>query len=197
MDEPVERFTITPEEPAAGRLLVATPALADPNFSHTVVLLLDHDDDGTLGVVVNRPTSVAVASVLPDWAVAVEPPEVLFEGGPVNTDAALAVAAVPSGDGPEPLGFRRLFGATGIIDLDTPPEVLAPAVARLRIFAGYAGWGSGQLEAEIAEGSWYVVDSAVHDVFGHDPARLWSAVLRRQPGELAWVSTRPVDPTLN
>jgi putative transcriptional regulator len=197
VDEPVERFTTATEGPAAGRLLVATPALADPNFSHAVVLLLDHDDDGTLGVVLNRPTSVSVSSVLPDWAGAVARPEVLFEGGPVNTDAALAVAAVPSHEGPEPLGFRRLFGATGIIDLDTPPEVLAPAVARLRIFAGYAGWGRGQLEDEIAEGSWYVIDSHVDDVFQHDPSRLWTTVLRRQPGELAWVSTKPVDPTVN
>jgi putative transcriptional regulator len=197
VDEPVERFSTATEGPAAGRLLVATPALADPNFSHSVVLLLDHDADGTLGVVLNRPTSVAVSAVLPDWAGAVARPEVLFEGGPVNTDAALAVAAVPSGEGPEPLGFRRLFGATGIIDLDTPPEVLAPAVARLRIFAGYAGWGRGQLEDEIAEGSWYVVDSHVDDVFQDDPSGLWAAVLRRQPGELAWVSTKPVDPTLN
>jgi putative transcriptional regulator len=197
VDEPVERFSTATEGPAAGRLLVATAALTDPNFSHSVVLLLDHDADGTLGVVLNRPTSVAVSAVLPDWAVAVAPPEVLFEGGPVNTDAALAVAAVPSHEGPEPLGFRRLFGTTGIIDLDTPPEVLAPAVSRLRIFAGYAGWGRGQLEDEIAEGSWYVVDSHVDDVFQDDPSGLWAAVLRRQPGELAWVSTKPVDPTLN
>ena len=197
MDEPVERFSTATEGPAPGRLVVATPALADPNFSHAVVLLLDHDEDGTLGVVLNRPTSVSVSSVLPDWSAAVAAPEVLFEGGPVNTDAALAVAAVPLREGPEPLGFRRLFGATGIIDLDTPPEVLAPAVSRLRIFAGYAGWGSGQLDDEIAEGSWYVVDSHVDDVFRHEPSRLWSDVLRRQPGELAWVSTKPVDPTLN
>jgi putative transcriptional regulator len=197
VDEPVERFSTATEGPAAGRLLVATPALADPNFSHAVVLLLDHDEDGTLGVVINRPTSVAVAAVLPDWSAAVAVPEVLFEGGPVHTDAALAVAAVTAREGPEPLGFRRLFGSTGIIDLDTPPEVLAPAVDRLRIFAGYAGWGRGQLEDEIADGSWYVVDSAVDDVFQPDPSRLWREVLRRQAGELAWVSTKPVDPTLN
>ena len=182
--------------PAAGRLLVATPALVDPNFAGTVVLLLDHDDDGSLGVVLNRPSAITVASVLPDWAASVDPPEVLFEGGPVSTDAALAVALVPEA-GPDPIGFRRLFDRSGIIDLDTPPEVLAPAITRMRVFAGYAGWGGGQLQAEIDEGSWYVVDSTAADLFAPHPGTLWSAVLRRQPGSLAWVSTRPGDPTLN
>jgi putative transcriptional regulator len=181
---------------AAGRLLVATPSLVDPNFANAVVLLLDHDGDGSLGVVLNRPSAITVAAVLPDWAASVDPPEVLFEGGPVSTDAALAVALVPDA-GPDPIGFRRLFDRTGIIDLDTPPEVLAPAITRMRVFAGYSGWGSGQLEAEIEEGSWYVVDCTAHDIFDGAPGGLWSAVLRRQPGSLAWVSTRPADPTLN
>ena len=181
---------------AAGRLLVATPSLVDPNFANAVVLLLDHDGDGSLGVVLNRPSAITVASVLPDWAASVDPPEVLFEGGPVSTDAALAVALVPDA-GADPIGFRRLFDRTGIIDLDTPPEVLAPAITRMRVFAGYSGWGSGQLESEIDEGSWYVVDATAHDIFDDEPGGLWSAVLRRQPGSLAWVSTRPADPTLN
>ena len=182
--------------PAVGRLLVATPSLVDPNFAGSVILLLDHDDDGSLGVVLNRPSAITVASVLPDWAASVDPPEVLFEGGPVSPDAALAVALVPDA-GTDPIGFRRLFDRSGIIDLDTPPEVLAPAITRMRVFAGYSGWGSGQLQAEIDEGSWYVVDSTVHDIFDGEPGVLWSAVLRRQPGSLAWVSTRPADPTLN
>jgi putative transcriptional regulator len=184
------------DRPAAGRLLVATPSLVDPNFANAVVLLLDHDGDGSLGVVLNRPSAITVAAVLPDWAGSVDPPEVLFEGGPVSTDAALAVALVPD-SGSDPIGFRRLFDRTGIIDLDTPPEVLAPAITRMRVFAGYAGWGSGQLQSEIDEGSWYVVDSTAHDIFDAAPGGLWSAVLRRQPGSLAWVSTRPADPTLN
>jgi len=189
-------MTAASTAPVAGQLLVATPSLVDPNFAHAVVLLLDHDGDGSLGVVLNRPSPVTVASVLPDWAASVDPPEVLFEGGPVSTDAALAVALVPDADA-DPIGFRCLFDRTGIIDLDTPPEVLAPAITRLRVFAGYAGWGSGQLEAEIEEGAWYVLDSTAHDVFHADPGALWSRVLRRQPGSLAWVSTRPADPTLN
>ena len=182
--------------PAPGRLLVATPSLVDPNFAGSVVLVLDHDGDGSLGVVLNRPSAITVASVLPDWAESVDPPEVLFEGGPVSTDAALAVALVPAA-GPDPIGFRCLFERTGIIDLDTPREVLAPAITRMRVFAGYAGWGAGQLQSEIDEGSWYVVESTAHDIFDDEPGGLWSTVLRRQPGSLAWVSTRPADPTLN
>jgi putative transcriptional regulator len=181
----------------AGSLLVATPLLVDPNFDHTVVLLLDVDENGALGVVLNRPSPVPVHEVLPGWADVLAGPDVLFQGGPVGTDSALAVADVPLDGDEEPVGFRRLFGATGIVDLDTPTEIMAPALTHLRIFAGYAGWGSGQLEAEIEEGSWYVVPALPGDLFGADPERLWSRVLRRQPGELAWVSTRPVDPTLN
>ena len=197
MSEGIETFRIEAEEPVPGRLLVASSALVDPNFVATVVLLLDHDADGSLGVVLNRPTPVAVASVLPDWADSVADPSVLFEGGPVSTDSALAVAAVPPGGDSEPVGFRRLFAETGIIDLDTPFEVLAPAMTRMRVFAGYAGWGAGQLEAEIQEGSWYVVESTTEDIFGTEPTRLRSEVLRRQPGELAWLSTRPLDPSQN
>ena len=178
----------------AGRLLVATPQLADPNFERTVVLVLDHDSSGSLGVVLNRPSPVPVGDVLVGWEELVADPGVLFHGGPVSTDSALAVATLATGD--EPVGFRRLFDDTGIIDLDTPTELLDAAIGGMRIFAGYAGWGDGQLEAEIEEGSWYVVPPAAGDLFG-PPDGLWARVLRRQPGELAWVSTRPADPTQN
>lgn len=183
---------------APGRLLVATPRLVDPNFERTVVLLLDHDANGSLGVVLNRPSPVPVGDVLEAWGGLATEPDVLFHGGPVSVDSALAVAAVASGHGPEqePVGFRRLFDDTGIVDLDTPTELLGDALVGLRVFAGYAGWGSGQLAAEVEEGSWYVVPLERGDLFG-SPDRLWARVLRRQPGELAWISTRPADPTMN
>ncbi|HEY0772619.1 MAG TPA: YqgE/AlgH family protein [Nocardioidaceae bacterium] len=183
----------------AGRLLVATPRLVDPNFERSVVLLLDHDEQGSLGVVLNRPSPVPVGDVLEDWGGLVAAPDVLFHGGPVSTDSALAVASIPHGQDPagDPVGFRRLFDDTGIVDLDTPTELLDDAIVRMRIFAGYAGWGDGQLLSEIEEGSWYVVPFEVEDIFGSSPDGLWARVLRRQPGELAWVSTRPADPTLN
>lgn len=190
-------MTGAPEALEAGKLLVATPALVDPNFRQSVVLLLDTDEDGAVGVVLNRPSPVPVEEVLPGWSEVLAGPHVLFQGGPVGTDSALAVAALSSGDGEDPVGFRRLFGRTGIVDLDTPTELMTPALTSMRVFAGYAGWGAGQLEAEVEEGSWYVVPLQPGDLFGDEPATLWTRVLRRQPGELAWVSTRPLDPTMN
>jgi putative transcriptional regulator len=202
MSERVERRV------AVGDLLVATPVLLDPNFERTVVLVLDLDDSGALGVVLNRPSTVPVAEVLPDWGDLAGEPDVLFQGGPVSTDSALAVGASPGsptarsseavpGPSAELVGFRRLYDDVGIIDLDTPAPAIAPALSGLRIFAGYAGWGVHQLATEILEGSWYVVPSLRDDLFSDDPLDLWQRVLRRQPGELAWVSTRPADPSLN
>lgn len=183
--------------PEAGRLLVATPELLDPNFQRAVVLLLDVDQNGALGVVLNRPSVVPVGEILTGWSGMVAQPDVLFQGGPVSTDSALAVATLPPGHPDDPVGFRRLYGETGILDLDAPTELFSSVLAGMRIFAGYAGWGSEQLADEIEEGAWYVVPSEPKDTFGGDPETLWQRVLRRQPGELAWVSTRPPDPTLN
>jgi putative transcriptional regulator len=189
-----------------GRLLVATPALADPNFDRAVVLLLDHDEEGSLGVVLNRPTPVDVADILEGWGDLAGAPGVVFQGGPVSLDSALGVAVIPGEEAPapgararraEPIGWRRVHGAIGLVDLDAPPELLAPALGSLRIFAGYAGWGPGQLEDELVEGAWYVVESEPGDVSSPDPERLWRAVLRRQRSELAMVATYPDDPSLN
>ncbi|SDQ73099.1 YqgE/AlgH family protein [Quadrisphaera sp. DSM 44207] len=180
-----------------GRLLVATPALRHPAFRRAVVLLLDHTrEGGALGVVVNRPTAMDVEAVLPGWQPFVTVPGRLFQGGPVALDTALGLVTVP-GDESDPLGVRRIVGSVGVVDLDAPPEVVTPVLAGLRIFAGYAGWSAGQLEGEIEEGSWYVVDGEAGDAFTDDPEGLWSDVLRRQPGELAWVSTFPDDPAMN
>ncbi|MGZ4447768.1 MAG: YqgE/AlgH family protein [Nocardioides sp.] len=186
----------------AGMLLVATPALLDPHFADTVVLLLDVDDDGALGVVLNRPSAVPVAEVLEAWGDVVAEPEVLFHGGPVSTEGALAVALLRSDDD-VPVGFRAVeaaaegAGRLGLVDLDTPVELVDGSLQGMRIFAGYAGWGAAQLAGEIEEGSWYVVPAQAPDVFRLDPTDLWRDVLRRQPGELAWNSTRPADADLN
>jgi len=205
----------------AGRLLVARPSMLDPNFEHSVVLLLDHDADGALGVVLNRPTEVSVSEVLPGWSALVSAPPVVFRGGPVATDSALGVAEVAGED--EPLGFRTMFtradgaaqpvnvpasapapaaagarrGRTGLIDLDTPTELLSGALTSLRIFAGYAGWAAGQLEHELADGGWALVDSLDTDLQVAEAATLWRRVLRRQGGKLALLSTFRGDPGLN
>ncbi|MFC5170187.1 YqgE/AlgH family protein [Streptomyces mutomycini] len=196
-----------------GRLLVAAPALADPNFDRAVVLLLDHDEEGSLGVVLNRPTPVGVGDILASWAGLAGEPDVVFQGGPVSLDSALGVAVIPGDEGlsqgsrPDagapapgtgaPIGWRRVHGAICLVDLDTPPELLAAALGSLRIFAGYAGWGPGQLETELADGAWYVVESEPGDVSSPRPENLWRAVLRRQRSELAMIATYPDDPSLN
>jgi putative transcriptional regulator len=196
-----------PGDPTAGpeltgRLLVATPELGEGPFERSVVLVLDHDEGGALGVVINRPTEVDVAEVLPAWQPLTSDPGVLFQGGPVALDSALGLALLPpTASDEEPLGWRRVVGRLGLVDLDTPPEVLAAELSRLRIFAGYAGWAGGQLEDELAEGAWYVVqasaDGAFADAFSTEPDTLWRAVLRRQGGDLAMVSTYLADPSLN
>lgn len=180
-----------------GRLLVATPKLEDPNFARTVVLLLDHDDDGSLGVIISRPTNVPVADVLPAWSEVVTGPDVLFSGGPVATDSALAVAVLDGYEDDTPVGWRPLYPGAGLVDLDAPPELLTGVLTGMRVFAGYAGWGAGQLENEVAEGAWYVVPAETDDLLCHDAETLWRRVLRRQPGELAFVHTCPLDPTEN
>jgi putative transcriptional regulator len=188
-------------DPKAGRLLVATPLLGDPNFKRAVVLIVEHEDEqGTLGVVLNRPTTVGVGQVLEQWTELATEPSVVFRGGPVAQNSALALALIPGKD--EPVGWRALDGAPalarlGLLDLDTPPRLLAPAITSLRVYAGYAGWSPGQLEAEIDEGAWYVITAQPGDVFAADPDRLWRQVLRRQDGDLSFLATYPDDPTLN
>ena len=180
----------------SGRLLVASPMLTDDNFRRTVILMLDHGDDGALGLVVNRPMEVDVSTVLPAWQPYTTAPGRLFQGGPVQLDSALGLVAMP-GTTSEPVGVRLLIGSIGLVDLDAPPEVIVSGLAGLRIFAGYAGWSPGQLEGEIAEGAWYVVDAEPRDAFTDSPEGLWREVLRRQRGKLAMVSTYPDDPTQN
>ena len=189
-------------EDLAGRLLVATPMLGDPNFRRTVVLVVEHEaEQGTLGVVLNRPTKVPVGQVLEPWTELATDPSVVFTGGPVSPNSALALAHVPGTD--EPVGWHPLEGGRpevarlGLVDLDAPPGLLAAAIVSLRVYAGYAGWSSGQLQAEIEEGAWYVLTAQPGDVFAQEPDRLWRQVLRRQEGDLAFLATYPDDPTLN
>jgi putative transcriptional regulator len=183
-------------ESLAGRLLVATALIDEPVFRRSVILVLEQNDDGAMGLVLNRPMDVGVDAVLPLWQPHVTDPPRLFRGGPVGTDTALGMVAVP-GDGPEPTGVRRLFASIGLVDLDVPPHDVLGGIAGLRIFAGYAGWAAGQLERELTEGAWYVVSVEARDPFTDLPDDLWRAVLRRQRGELAFMATYPDDPSAN
>ena len=187
-----------------GRLLVASPLLLDPNFERAVVLICAHHEDGTLGLVLNRPLRTPLPAALPEWRVEawqaeVAPPATLFAGGPVAPTSALGLARRAPGS-PEPAGWSAVTPELGFIDLrplHEQPRGGPRTLSALRVFAGHAGWGADQLETELAEGAWYVLDVDRGDAFSADPAGLWSRVLRRQGGELTLLASYPRDPSLN
>lgn len=180
-------------DPAGGRLLVATPLLGDPHFARSVVYLLEHDDAGTVGVILNRPSHTPVGQVLPAWHAAMTGPSVVFSGGPVQPDGALCLG-LPAGEGP---GVRPVVDGVATVDLDGDVAGITTITQRLRVFAGHSGWSAGQLDDEIAEGAWWVVPGSAEDVFDADPRALWRRVLRRQPMPLRLLSTYPRDLLLN
>lgn len=179
---------MTERDPVPGDVLVASVLLADGIFNQTVVLVLDSDADGALGVILNEVAPTPLDAVLPEWVAAVSEPQVLFHGGPVSPNGAICIASVRN-SGEEPPGWRPLFDDVGLLHLDTPMEIVAGAYRDLRIFAGYAGWSPGQLQTEIAMGQWHVLDAGYDDVFSSSPTQLWRRVLRRQPSQLAFFAT--------
>lgn len=182
--------------PVAGDLLVASVLLADGVFDQTVVLVLDHDETGSLGVVLNRLSPVDLEGVLPQWAEEVSQPRSLYAGGPVSPNGAICLASLVDGE-TEPPGWRRLFHEVGLLHLDTPVEIVQGAFRDLRIYAGYAGWEPGQLAAEIRRGAWHVVPAQYDDIFGDTCDDLWQRVLHRQGGTLSYFATWSSSPELN
>jgi len=181
-----------------GALLVAMPALSDPTFAGTVVYVLDHSDNGTLGVVLGRPSQVEIRDVLPGWCDLAVEPGVFHVGGPCETDTALCLATSPAPIPGRDEALRRVVGDVYLVDLDSDPELLEDQITGLRVFAGYAGWSPGQLATEIADGAWAVVPGLPYDVFTEDAGPdLWRAVMGRQRGRLGVLSTAPADPTAN
>jgi putative transcriptional regulator len=174
--------------------LVATPIIGDANFERTVVLLLEHGDDGALGLVLNRPTDVAVLDPLPEWNGLAAHPSVVFVGGPVEQGAAIGLAR--SGSDPSE-GWSPVLERIGTLDLSRDPRELGVDVEQVRIFAGYAGWGPGQLEGELEVDAWLIIEARPEDVLCDAPDELWSLVLRRQGGDLALLSYCPADPSSN
>ncbi|MEN8234010.1 MAG: YqgE/AlgH family protein [Actinomycetota bacterium] len=177
-----------------GTLLIASPALIDPNFFRSVVVLMDHGEDGAVGVVIDRPLDVAVRDHIPDWCDHLNPPKRVFEGGPVQRETAVGVARRPGIEASDT--WRPAFDGVGFVDVALDPADV-PGVEDARIFSGYAGWGPDQLEMEVAVGSWFVVDGTVDDVFDPVPETLWRRVLRRQPWYIARYANYPLDPRDN
>ena len=182
----------------AGLALVAAPALQDPNFRRTVVLVIDHRAAGTLGVILNRPSDVPVCDVLPLWGPHTTVPQALYLGGPIAQRAALCVAALPAGlDAEHTEGVTRVRGSLALIDLGGDPDLMAPRLRGLRVFAGYASWSEGQLAGEIKRGEWIVVPALPDDVLAPPGTDLWGRALRRQGMPLALLATYPAEPVLN
>lgn len=176
-----------------GTLLVAAPWLEDPNFRRTVVLVSEHSEDGAMGVVLNRPSPVTVAEAAPALTPAVQEDHQIWVGGPVapSTVVFLAEFSEPS------LSAVMVFGRIGFPSADAALEDLVDATGRTRVFAGYAGWGSGQLEAEVERGDWMLEPAVPDDVFCAEPSALWSAVLVRKGGRFRLIASMPPNPSLN
>jgi putative transcriptional regulator len=174
-----------------GHLLIASPSLEDPNFRRTVVLVTEHTDEGAAGLVLNRPADVAVADVVPELE-ALADGERVWVGGPVQTDAVLVLGEF---DDPQDAAVP-LFGSLGFPSLEEP-EAVVTATSRRRVFAGYAGWGAGQLEGELERDDWILEPADDDDPFTDAPEELWRDVLRRKGGVYELVARMPEDPSLN
>ncbi|MCL4443265.1 MAG: YqgE/AlgH family protein [Actinobacteria bacterium] len=197
----------------AGMLIVASPKLADSNFNRSVVLMIEHGETGAIGVVLNQPTMTPVTGAFRGLkgAIAASDPAVIFAGGPVSPQAIIALGHAASPDVMDFLeeaggdldgepdrkpkqSMNYLFNDIYVVDID---NLGGNHLESLRVFLGYAGWGAGQLEDEIAAGAWFAVDSMVGDVFTLQPDSLWHDVLFRQGGSLAMVANYPLHPRLN
>lgn len=188
----------TDEDVKPGTLLVAAPQLLDDNFRRTVVFVIHHRDEGTLGVVLNRPSEVTVEEVLPQWGPYASAPQALFVGGPVEQRTAICLAALRAGQDLDDLdGVVGVRGPVGLVDLDGDPQDVAERARGLRFFAGYAGWEPDQLAGEIGRGDWHVVPALPDDVIAPPTGDLWAGVLRRQGTPLAYLATHPGDVQVN
>lgn len=182
----------------AGTLLLANTDLMEPTFRRSVIYVVEHNDGGTLGVVLNRASETAVYNVLPQWAKLATKPKTMYIGGPVKRDAALCLATLRAGMDPSGVpGLRHVQGRIAMVDLDGEPDSIAPMIEGVRIFAGYSGWTIGQLEGEIERDDWIVLSALPSDVLVEPRVDLWSRVLRRQPMPLSLLATHPIDVSRN
>jgi putative transcriptional regulator len=180
-------------ESLTGQLLLASPTLRDPNFVRTVVLVSVHSEEGAMGVVLNRPSAVTVSEAVPQLEDAVAEEEPVYVGGPVQPSSIVFLAEFLD---PSPAGLLVL-GRIGFPAPDAGIEELTEATARRRVFAGYAGWGEGQLDAEVQEGDWIAHTALPEDVFTELPEELWATVLTRKGGSYALIARMPSDPSVN
>ncbi len=178
-----------------GRLLVATPSLREPAFDRTVILMLEHGAEGALGLVLNRPSEMELRGPAPDWEPFAAHPPVVFFGGPVGQGSAICLARAEGDDQSD--AWTPIFGRIGALNIAKSPHEVDQPIEEIRVFSGHAGWAPGQLEAEIADGAWFLVHSEPEDALSSEPLDLWRRVLRRQKGRVALYAGFPADPALN
>ena len=181
-------------ESLRGQLLVAAPTLLDPNFNRTVVLIAEHGDEGAMGIVLNRESELGVAEAAPALGELVEEEAHVYEGGPVQPTSVVVVAEF---DDASDQAATLVLDRVGFVGAEADFDTLGDEVERVRVFAGLAGWGPGQLESELEREDWIVEPATTDDVFTADADGLWSAVLERKGGQYALVARMPDDPSLN
>lgn len=179
-------------ESLRGKLLIAAPTLPDPNFARTVVLIAEHSDEGAMGLVLNRASETTVADAVPELEhLAGE--DLVHIGGPV---APSSVVILGDYEDPEDAGLL-VCGDVGLPAAESDLDELALATRRVRVYAGHAGWGPGQLDAELERDDWIVEPATGEEIFSPDPDSMWSEVLARKGGQFALVARMPLDPSLN
>jgi putative transcriptional regulator len=180
-------------ESMRGHLLIAGPSLLDPNFWRTVVLVIEHSADGALGLVLNRPSETTVGESVPQLDDLVDLEDQLFIGGPVQPSSVIVLAEF---DDPTEAALLA-FGDIGVLGTGAAPGELAAGVKCGRAFVGHAGWGPGQLDAELERSDWILEPATRGDAFTDEPRELWSEVLTRKGGSYALVARMPPDPSVN
>jgi len=178
-------------ESLAGKLIISSPSLVDPNFRRTVVLMTHHDEEGAVGLVLSRPSELQIADAVPDLGDLPYADDVVYVGGPVQPEAVVVLVELdePREDAELIVG-RVAYMPPGI-------DTWELGASRARVFAGYSGWGPGQLESELAETAWIVARAEAEDVFAPDPDELWRTVLQRKGGMYSLIATMPYDPSRN
>jgi putative transcriptional regulator len=180
------------EESLRGQLLIAAPTLLDPNFARTVVLITEHNEDGAMGIVLNRPSEAPVADVVPDLADLTRG-EPVYVGGPVQPEGLVVL-----GEFSDHSAAAWIVAAdVGLVAAGSEISTLADSVRRGRVYAGFSGWGEGQLESELAEEAWIVEPPIPRELFPEDPGTLWSDVLARKGGQFSLLARMPIDPSMN
>lgn len=181
-----------------GSVLIASTSLIGPTFVRTVIYMIEHDENGSLGVVLNRMSQAAVFNVLPGWAQLAASPRAVFIGGPVQTESAVCLGVAKTGiDLAAQPKLHQVRGRVCMVDLDADPDDMEQVLSGVRIFAGYAGWDAGQLAAEVAEGSWLIAPGLPSDLLAPATVDVWHEVLKRQNWPLSLLSTYPEDPGTN